>query len=370
MILISGMFSRPKTAVFFAKALLLLSFLSPAAAAAEMVELPPVLMQMLRNDPVFEQLKLTDAERERVTGVLDRVDGQWWRSRIMQDAERIDTVRRLTQEVKDELRQFLSPKAFSRLLQLERQALGTRMFLLDDVAADLTLSSITMDKMRAIAVEIDGKASEIQKRAQAGEHSEQVEAEKKELAKRELSAIVGLLSNENKARIKGLVGEPFDFSQVQRTYPRAPELVAAPEHWLQGSPISLAELRGNVVAVHFYAFQCINCQRNLPHYSRWHADYADQGLVVIGVQTPETSSEREPVRVAKAAEQERIEYPVLMDPESKNWQAWGTTMWPTVYLVDRQGYIRAWWPGEMNWQGKPGEQQMRTHIESLLNEPR
>jgi peroxiredoxin len=132
--------------------------------------------------------------------------------------------------------------------------------------------------------------------------------------------------------------------------------------------LQLADLKGKVVAVHFYAFQCINCRRNLPHYNTWFSDYEDQGLVVIGIQTPETAAERSAEKVAAAMEAEGIRYPVLMDGQSTNWQAWANTMWPTVYLIDKRGYLRRWWQGELNWKDTPGEQQMRQTIEQLLAE--
>ena len=177
-----------------------------------------------------------------------------------------------------------------------------------------------------------------------------------------------MLNSQQKSKIGKLTGEAFDFSQVRRTYPLAPELTGDGVSWIQGGPLKLSQLKGKVVALHFYAFQCINCQRNFPHYQAWHESYADNGLVIIGIQTPETASERELARVAAAAKSDGMEYPVLMDAQSSNWKAWGNTMWPTVYLIDKRGFIRRWWQGELNWQGTPGEQQMRESIERLLAE--
>jgi hypothetical protein len=90
--------------------------------------------------------------------------------------------------------------------------------------------------------------------------------------------------------------------------------------------------------------------------------------VVIGLQTPETAAERRVEQVQAAAIREAIKYPVLLDLESANWKNWSNTMWPTVYLIDRQGFLRRWWQGELNWQGGDGEQQMRRTIEQLLAE--
>jgi len=345
-----------------------LYFAAISTRAAEPVELQPVALQMLRNDSVFDELKLSGEEKQKVQAVLDRIDGDWWRSRNQQDAQRIATVAQLTTQVKSELKEILSEESLSRFQQLERQALGIRMFLTDEVASSLGLSAVTVQKMATIAQETTAKVAEIRRRAQSGESTELLDAEQKTLAKKEQVAIVELLTKGQKNRIGELTGAPFPLAQLQRNLPRAPELTQAPEQWLQGTPASLAALRGKVVAVHFYAYQCINCQRNLPHYSAWHKDYADQGLVVIGIQTPETSSERDSKLVAAAATKESIKYPVLMDAASENWKQWGTTMWPSVYLIDRQGYIRAWWQGEMNWQGNPGEKQMRGYLETLLKE--
>jgi peroxiredoxin len=343
---------------------------SPASSAfaGDPIDLPPVILQILRNEAVYRELQLSDDEIGRVEVAVDSIDGDWWRSRIMQDAQRIATVQSLTNKLKGELEKILRPQSYSRLLQLERQSLGTRMFLDADVASLLTLSPQTIEKMIAVVAESDTKAKALQQRLQAGESAQALEPTRQEITKQELNSIVALLSNEQKLRIKELTGPTFNYSQILRSYPRAPELLQTQDQWLQGTLTSLKDLRGKVVALHFYAFQCINCQRNLPHYSGWYDDYADKGLVVIGIQTPETSSERDPDRVARAAKEQTIRYPILMDPASKNWQAWGNTMWPTVYLIDREGYIRTWWQGEMNWQGKEGEKQMRGNIETLLNE--
>jgi len=185
----------------------------------------------------------------------------------------------------------------------------------------------------------------------------------------ELDSVAEQLTAAQERRLGDLTGTAFDFSSVRRTYPLAPELAPDGVSWIQGGPLSLADLKGKVVAVHFYAFQCINCQRNLPHYKSWWQDYADRGLVVIGIQTPETAAERDLEQVRAAAKREEIKYPVLLDLESENWKRWSNTMWPTVYLIDKQGFLRRWWQGELNWQGGDGEQQMRRTIEQLLAEP-
>jgi len=332
------------------------------------IETPPVLLQMLRNDVVLDEMGASDADKELVHDALDRVDGDWWRSRILSPQERIDAVNRLTDQVNAELAVGLSPKSLARMKQLERQALGTRMFLAEDVAAELKLSPAVVKKMKTIFSETDTSVANLQKRATSGETTDVLNAEQAKLAVRERVAIVGLLTNDQKSQLASLTGDTFAFEKATRTMPRAPEFIQDETQWIQGTSTSLVDLRGKVVIVHFYAYQCINCQRNLPHYNAWFKDYADQNLVVIGIQTPETSSERSYANVTSAAKSDGIEYPVLMDPQSANWQAWGTTMWPSVYLIDREGYLRSWWAGELNWQDNPGEQKFRKLIEAVLAE--
>lgn len=117
---------------------------------------------------------------------------------------------------------------------------------------------------------------------------------------------------------------------------------------MNSKPLTLKELRGKVVLVHFYAFQCHNCHANFEIYRRWHDQLRSKGVEVVGIQTPETPTERDPAAVKSAAAERKLEFPILVDLESKNWAAWGNTMWPTVYVIDKNGYIRHWWQGELN----------------------
>jgi thiol-disulfide isomerase/thioredoxin len=110
--------------------------------------------------------------------------------------------------------------------------------------------------------------------------------------------------------------------------------------WLNSDPLTVAELKGNVVLIQFWTFACINCQRTLPYIVKWHQQYADQGLKVIGVHTPEFAFEREIGNVKKALEEHQITYPVPIDGEFKTWKAYDNSYWPHLYLADRQGNIR------------------------------
>jgi peroxiredoxin len=89
---------------------------------------------------------------------------------------------------------------------------------------------------------------------------------------------------------------------------------------------------------------------------------------VIGVHTPETSRERDIGNVRRDAREAGLTFPILADNDKKNWNTWGNSMWPSVYLIDKQGDIRYWWYGELNWQGAEGERLLRNRIEQLIAE--
>jgi thiol-disulfide isomerase/thioredoxin len=116
--------------------------------------------------------------------------------------------------------------------------------------------------------------------------------------------------------------------------------------WLNGSPLTIASLKGQVVLVQFWTFSCINCQRTLPYIVQWHQKYAAQGLKVIGVHTPEFGYERDANNVQQALRKNQITYPVPLDNAYKTWNAYSNQYWPNLYLADRQGILRYSHSGE------------------------
>ena len=119
----------------------------------------------------------------------------------------------------------------------------------------------------------------------------------------------------------------------------APDFQAI-EGWINSEPLTMQELRGKVVVIDFWTYSCINCLRTLPHVTAWYEEYRDDGLVIVGVHTPEFAFEREPDNVRRAVRDHGIEYPVALDPEFGTWQAWLNRYWPAKYFVDRRGHIR------------------------------
>ena len=110
--------------------------------------------------------------------------------------------------------------------------------------------------------------------------------------------------------------------------------------WLNSEPLSPAGLRGHVVLVDFWTFTCINWLRTEPYVRGWSRAYRDDGLVVIGVHTPEFSFEHEIDRVRRATEEREIDYPVAVDNDYEIWSAFSNHYWPALYFVDANGNIR------------------------------
>ncbi len=178
---------------------------------------------------------------------------------------------------------------------------------------------------------------------------------------------VDVLTAAQKRQVASIIGSPLDTTKLKRIYPMAPEFATGTE-WFNSSPMTLASLRGQVVLVHFYAFQCHNCHANFAIYQKWHKQWKDKGVVVIGIQSPETKLESDASAVRQAAADRGLEFPIIMDSEMKNWNAWANTMWPTVYVVDKRGYLRHWWQGELNWQGATADKLIEQVVESALAE--
>jgi thiol-disulfide isomerase/thioredoxin len=111
--------------------------------------------------------------------------------------------------------------------------------------------------------------------------------------------------------------------------------------WINSAPLKLADLgaQGKVVLVDFWTFECYNCRNTLPYLKQWWEKYKDQGLVIVGVHTPEFDSERVLANVQGAVKEQEISWPVVQDNDYTIWRAYGNHYWPHFYLVDERGQI-------------------------------
>jgi cytochrome c biogenesis protein CcdA/thiol-disulfide isomerase/thioredoxin len=115
------------------------------------------------------------------------------------------------------------------------------------------------------------------------------------------------------------------------------------QQWLNtpgGQPLTLASVKGKVVIVDFWAYSCINCQRELPHVEAWAKNYAADGLEVVGVHTPEYPFEHVPSNVAAGARRLGLTFPIALDNSYATWNAYDNQSWPAAYIIDARGQIR------------------------------
>jgi len=124
-----------------------------------------------------------------------------------------------------------------------------------------------------------------------------------------------------------------------------PNLGPAPElagivNWINSEPLTLEQLRGKVVLIDFWTYSCVNCVRTLPYIKEWHDKYAKDGLVIIGVHTPEFEFEKDTANVEKAVQRFELKYPVAQDNDFKTWRAFNNRYWPAKYFIDSEGNVR------------------------------
>jgi thiol-disulfide isomerase/thioredoxin len=146
----------------------------------------------------------------------------------------------------------------------------------------------------------------------------------------------------------------------------APEFThASASEWINSPPLTLHGLRGKVVLVEFWTFDCYNCRNTLPWLQAIHTEYAPRGLEVIGVHTPELPQERVPDNVRTAVKELGIPYPVMLDADFSYWRALNNRYWPAFYLVDRDGRIALAAFGELH-RGTERGNRMEARIRELL----
>lgn len=136
-------------------------------------------------------------------------------------------------------------------------------------------------------------------------------------------------------------GTGEDAAALARTLPvgeQAPVVHA--RGWLNAAARTGPDLRGQVVLYEFWTFGCVNCRNVLPHVRAWAGRYAADGLVVVGVHTPEFGYEADPAAVQRFVRENRIAYPVALDPDGTVWRDFGNRYWPQFYLHDRAGHRR------------------------------
>ena len=110
-------------------------------------------------------------------------------------------------------------------------------------------------------------------------------------------------------------------------------------NWINSEPLTLTGLQGKVVLVDFWTYTCVNCIRTLPYLKEWHAKYADKGLVIVGVHSPEFEFEKVTENVVQASNSFGLEYAIAQDNDFATWRAYSNNAWPAKYIIDKDGVV-------------------------------
>ncbi len=156
---------------------------------------------------------------------------------------------------------------------------------------------------------------------------------------------------------------------VARDWPdRLPEFTMASEDaWINSAPLRLSDLKGKVVLIDFWTFDCWNCYRGFPWLNALDARYEKQGLRVIGIHSPEFEHERDAEAVRKKARQYGLAHPIMLDNDFAYWKKLGNRYWPSFYIADKQGRIRGHFIGEVH-AGDRKAKRITALVEALLDE--
>ena len=326
---------------------------------------PRTALTLIHAAEVQRELDIAGPALDQLEGFLRQTDALWMPLRNA-PRPRLNPVFDASEAaLASHLNSVHGSNALPRLRQLELQAQRARALLRRDLASHLELSTSQSNSLRSLFLVTD-QAEAVVKSNQGWPIPADI-ARLDQLRKSERPAAEKLLTPGQRQRWAAVLGDTRDTASYRRTNPMVPEWIA-PSTWLTGESVRLADLRGKVVVVHFYAFQCHNCQANFPIYRRWHERLRSRGVEVVGIQSPETEAERDPAKARAAARESGFEFPVLFDKDLRNWNAWGNAVWPAVYLVDKRGYLRAWWIGALNWSNAKGDQFLERIIDQLRAE--
>jgi peroxiredoxin len=337
--------------------------LSWSAEAAENLQLTDPTILLIRDDAVRQELDCTPEQRKAIDKLLRKHNRMLLAIRDVSPSGADKSAQPELVEIRAELKKLFTNEQRLRLQGLTLQAQGYDALLRKDIGEAIKLTDEQQAKLTDIATRFRNRLHDLQQRGQ-----DAVEAELPALNAERHKEVVELLSPDQQNAYGRLLGEPFDFNKVVKSPAWAPEFVGI-EEWVNSEPLTLDTLRGKVVVVHFFAFGCSNCINNYPWYREWHEAFQGKDVALIGIHTPETEFETDVAQLRASMEKHELKFPVAVDKEKKMWQAWYNNMWPSVYIIDKQGRVRFWWYGELNWENAGNQNVARRQIEQLLAEP-
>jgi len=329
------------------------------------VPIPHPMTTLLRANEVRQELGLSAVQVKDVEQVIEGVELPLWRLRDLPIQERNDAAGLLIQQLKQNLERVLSLRQIERLNQLARQAEGISVILEPEIVLKLGLSKEQIENIRISLSASYQKLIALQANTEIRSESRRAASVRK-LHEETEKNILTIVNGYQQRALRKLMGRPFDLSKVRIVACKAPEFEV--DTWIHPPKSNKPALAGKVTVIHFYAFGCGNCIRNLPHYNQWRKHFPSSTFQVIGIHRPETERERQIDKVKEKAAEAGMDYPVAIDNDSLMWDAWANHTWPSIYLLDKNGYVRYWWYGELNWQGAESEKYLRGKIQELITE--
>jgi peroxiredoxin len=331
---------------------LLMLFASSAHAETPPLTDPTIIL--IRDDAVRAELGVTAEQTKSLDELLRKHNRMLLAIRDVSPSGADETAKPALAEIRSELAKLFTDEQKLRLQSITLQAQGYDALTRKDIVEAVKLTEDQQLQLKEISTKFREQAK------QPGADVPALQAERHK-------EVVAVLTSEQQNQYGMLLGEEFDFTKVVKSPAWAPEFVGI-EEWINSEPLTMADLKGKVVVVHFFAFGCSNCINNYPWYREWHDAFAGKDVVLIGIHTPETQAETDNNSLRESLTHHKLNFPVAVDKEKKMWTAWYNGIWPSVYIIDREGRVRYWWYGELDWQGAGNQKVARKQIEELLAE--
>lgn len=329
----------------------------------------PPLIRLIRDPFTQTDLKLTTAQAKSIAALLEKVDAPLWRLRDYPIDKVTAKAKPLVTSFELGLEKILDIPQSTRLKQIVRQVHSWRGIVEPEMASELSLTAEQQKKLKLIFEESTQHQAVLQEglKKANGKPTDALQQSLRQSQEQEREQVAKVLDSSQQKKLVELIGPNFDFGKLSHLWTKAPEFASTTE-WRQSKPLKISEQRGKVVIVHFFAFGCINCVHNYPWYREWEEKYPRSEVTIVGIHTPETTEEQSITTLERKLKQNKLGFPVAVDNDKANWDAWGNTMWPSVYIVDKEGFVRTWWYGELDWQGAGGQKIMEQKIDALLKE--
>ncbi len=322
---------------------------------------------LIHDQAILDDLKISQQQQAAWQKALDPLDVSFFPYRGKTAAAAAAALTERCATAKDALAKIMTPAQRERLEKLQVRLEGTEAVLRDEIAAKIKLTAEQRTEIAKLIADTRTAQAKVNGDVVAAKLDDAAARKELErLNKAEWDGVLKIVSREQQSRWSGLMAGDFDPAKMGQTRFKAPELIGGSQAWLNSPPLDNSQLRGRVVVIHYFAFGCINCIHNYPSYRKWQDELASKDVVLIGIHTPETQGEHNVETLRSRLKAEGLNFPVIVDNEKANWMAWGNTMWPSIYVLDQEGYLRSFWAGELKWQGRDGEAVIRKQIDALL----